>query len=55
MAVTLAGGLICTHIYQRRRNLYALGLAHGALGFLLYLVVPDSISHHLRVGWSWFG
>jgi membrane protease YdiL (CAAX protease family) len=54
MAVTLAGGACCTLIYQRWRNLYALGLAHGTLGFLLYLVVPDSISHHLRVGWGWF-
>ena len=55
MVVTLAGGACCTHLYQRWRNLYALGLAHGTLGFLLYLVVPDSISHHLRVGWGWFG
>jgi membrane protease YdiL (CAAX protease family) len=54
MAVTLSGGACCTYIYQRWRNLYALGLAHGTLGFLLYMVVPDSISHHLRVGWGWF-
>lgn len=50
MAVTLAGGALCTHLYPRYRNLYVLGLAHGTLGVLLYLVVPDSISHHLRVG-----
>jgi hypothetical protein len=50
MAVTLAGGACCTHLYPRYRNLYVLGLAHGTLGVLLYLVVPDSISHHLRVG-----
>lgn len=54
MVVTLAGGLCCTHLYPRWRNLYALGLAHGVLGFLIYLVVPDSVSHHLRVGWGWF-
>ena len=54
MPVTLAGGACCTHLYRRWRNLWALGLAHGTLGFLLYLVVPDSISHHLRVGWGWF-
>jgi hypothetical protein len=55
MVVTLAGGLCCTHLYPRWRNLYVLGLAHGVLGFLLYLVVPDSVTHHLRVGWGWFG
>ena len=54
MPVTLAGGACCTYIYRRFGNLYALGMAHGTLGFLLYLVVPDSISHHLRVGWGWF-
>jgi membrane protease YdiL (CAAX protease family) len=54
MVAALAGGACCTHFYTRWRNLYALGLAHGTLGFLLYLVVPDSVSHHLRVGWSWF-
>ena len=25
-------------------------IAHGAVGFLLFLVVPDSVSHHLNVG-----
>jgi len=53
MAVTLAGGAICTRLYRRCPNLYVLGLVHGTIGFLLYLVVPDSISHHLRVGRGW--
>src|SRR5262249_49279012 len=42
-------------IYSRYRNLYFLGGAHGTLGFLLYLAVPDSVSHHLVVGPRWFG
>jgi membrane protease YdiL (CAAX protease family) len=50
MVVTLIGGYCAARVYQRYRNLYFLGLAHAAAGFLLYLVVPDSISHHLRVG-----
>jgi hypothetical protein len=50
VAVTFAGGYVCANSYLRRRNLYVLGFAHGAVGFLLYLVVPDSISHHLAVG-----
>jgi membrane protease YdiL (CAAX protease family) len=54
MAVTLAGGIICTQLYRRCPNLFVLGLVHGTIGFLLYLVVPDSISHHLRVGRGWY-
>lgn len=55
MLVTLAGGYCCAKVYLKYRNLYFLAIAHGAIGFLLYLVVPDSISHHLRVGPAWFG
>src|SRR5689334_4881584 len=55
MAVTLLTGYLCARIYRRYNNLYFLGLAHGTVGFLLFLVVPDSISHHLIVGPGWFG
>jgi len=54
MISTAAGGYVCARIYLRYRNLYFLGMAHGVVGFLLYLVVPDSISHHLSVGPKWF-
>jgi membrane protease YdiL (CAAX protease family) len=54
MATTLLLGYCCALIYQRHKNLYFLGIAHGTVGFLLYLVVPDSISHHLNVGPGWF-
>jgi len=54
MIVTLLGGFASAQIYLRFRNLYVLGLAHGILGFLLYLCVPDGISHHLYVGPKWF-
>jgi hypothetical protein len=54
MAVTLLLGYCSTRIYSRYRNLYFLGGAHGTLGFLLYLVIPDSLSHHLVVGPTWF-
>lgn len=55
MAVTLLAGYACARIYMRHKNLYFLGLAHATIGFLLFLVVPDSISHHLNVGPGWFG
>jgi membrane protease YdiL (CAAX protease family) len=55
MVVAFPAGYCSTRIYWRYRNLYLLGLAHATVGFLLFLVVPDSISHHLRVGPGWFG
>jgi membrane protease YdiL (CAAX protease family) len=55
MAVTLLLGYYCACVYQRHKNLYFLGIAHATVGFLLFLVVPDSISHHLVVGPGWFG
>jgi hypothetical protein len=55
MAVTLLAGYICARIYQKYNNLWFLGLAHATIGFFLFLVVPDSISHHLTVGPGWFG
>src|SRR5437016_2255440 len=52
--VTFFAGFACAKLYLKFRNLYALGLAHGVIGFLLYLCVPDTISHHLYVGPKWF-
>jgi hypothetical protein len=54
MIVTLLGGFASAKVYLKFRSLYVLGLAHGILGFLLYLCVPDSVSHHLYVGPKWF-
>jgi hypothetical protein len=55
MVVAFPAGYYSTRVYQRYRNLYFLGLAHATVGFLLFLVVPDSVSHHLHVGPGWFG
>ena len=54
MAVTLLTGYACALTYRRYKNLYFLGVAHATVGFMLFLVVPDSISHHLNVGPGWF-
>jgi hypothetical protein len=54
MIVTLAGGYLCAKLFIEDRNLYFLGIAHGVVGFLIYLVVPDAVSHHLYVGPKWF-
>lgn len=53
MSVTLVGGYAAVWVFRKYRNLYFLGLAHAAIGFLLFIVVPDSVSHHLNVGPGW--
>jgi hypothetical protein len=47
---TLAWGAISTALFLRYRNVYALGLAQGLLGLTFAVCVPESFSHHLRVG-----
>jgi membrane protease YdiL (CAAX protease family) len=54
MAITLPLGWCATLLYRRSPNLYLLGIAHAVIGLLLFLVVPDSVSRHLRVGPGWF-
>jgi membrane protease YdiL (CAAX protease family) len=54
MVLTLPLGWCATIFYLRTRNLYLLGIAHAIIGLLLFLVVPDSLSHHMRVGPGWF-
>ena len=54
MPVTLVAGYLAARLYTRHRNLYFLGLAHATIGVALFLVVPDSVSHHMAVGPGWF-
>lgn len=48
--VTLVTGVLAALVYRRYRNLLFLAAAHALIGTTLWLVVPDSVSHHLRVG-----
>ena len=41
-------------ITHRPLDLGLVGLAQFLPGVLLFLVVPDSISHHLVIGPAWF-
>lgn len=50
MLVTPVAGYGAIQVYRRYANLYFLGVAHAIIGFLLFLVVPDSVSHHLNIG-----
>jgi hypothetical protein len=54
MLVTFVLGYYSTQLYLKYRNVYALGIAHGIIGSLLFVVVPDSVSHNLRVGPGFF-
>jgi len=54
MLVTFVTGYYSTKIFMRYRNLYFLGLAHAVIGTLIFVVIPDSISHHLTVGPGFF-
>jgi membrane protease YdiL (CAAX protease family) len=49
-AATLVWGAISCSLFQRYRNLYALGFAQGLLGLCFAVCVPDALHHHLRVG-----
>ena len=55
MMVTFVTGYYSTKVFMRYRNIYFLGLAHAVIGTLIFVVIPDSISHHLAVGPRFFG
>jgi hypothetical protein len=54
MLVTFVAGYYSTKIFMRYRNIYFLGLAHALIGTVLFVAIPDSISHHLTVGPGFF-
>ncbi len=49
-AATLVWGIASCVLFRRYGNLWALGLAQGALGLCFAMCVPDVLHHHLRVG-----
>ena len=48
--LSLVGGMLFCVLFRRYRNLYALGLIHGALGLTIAASFPDKWLHHMRVG-----
>jgi CAAX prenyl protease-like protein len=50
MVVTGIGGAVAAAAFLRHRNLLFLALAHALIGTTIWFVVPDTVSHHLRVG-----
>jgi membrane protease YdiL (CAAX protease family) len=54
MAFTLAGGFACSMLFLQSRNLFVLGIFHGALGLLLSNVFPREWLPNMRVGPGYF-
>jgi hypothetical protein len=53
LALTLlsfCGGIVFCELFRRFRNLYPLGIVHGALGLTIAASLPDKWLHHMRVG-----
>jgi len=44
------GALLFCELFRRYRNIYPLGIIHGALGLTIAAHLPDSLLHHMRVG-----
>jgi membrane protease YdiL (CAAX protease family) len=55
MALTFLAGLGMTWVFERRRNLWAIGIVHGILGALAYYLVlghdPGAELLNLTRGW----
>jgi len=54
MAFTLVGGFACSLLYLQSRNLFVLGMFHGAIGLLLSNVCPREWMLNMRVGPEFF-
>jgi Type II CAAX prenyl endopeptidase Rce1-like len=44
------GGVVFCELFRRWRNLYPIGMIHGALGLTIAASFPDKWLHHMRVG-----
>jgi membrane protease YdiL (CAAX protease family) len=52
---TFLGGLVWASVYQRAPNLYAAGLTHWLMTWVLISSVPPVMLNNLRVGYKFFG
>ncbi len=52
--VTFAGGIIWAHIFQRAPNVFALGLSHALMTWIVISTMPPAALHSLRVGFNYF-
>ena len=54
MIFTLIGGFACSMLFLQSRNLFVLGMFHGAIGLLLSNVFPRQWLPNMRVGPGYF-
>jgi len=54
MLFTLIGGFACSMLFLQSRNLFVLGVFHGAIGLLLSNVFPRKWLPNMRVGPGYF-
>lgn len=52
--VCLPAGYFACEVFRRKRNIYALGVAHGILGLAIAVTVPDHVQRHMRVGAGYY-
>jgi hypothetical protein len=52
--VCLPAGCFACEVFRRKRNIYALGVAHGILGLAIAVTVPDHVQRHMRVGAGYY-
>lgn len=48
--LSFLGGILFCELFRRFRNLYPIGIIHGALGLTIAASLPDHWLHHMRVG-----
>ena len=48
--LSFGASLLFCEIFRRYRNIFPLGLVHGALGLTIAACLPDTFLHHMRVG-----
>ena len=50
LLLSFLGGVLFCELFRRFRNLYPLGIIHGALGLTIAASLPNHWLHHMRVG-----
>jgi membrane protease YdiL (CAAX protease family) len=51
--LSFIGGLLFCEMFRRYRNIFPLGLIHATLGLTIAASLPDSLLHHMRVGFGY--
>lgn len=50
---TLIGALFFCEMFRRYRSIYPIGIVHALLGLTVSVTMPNSILHHMRVGFGY--